>query len=355
MMKQNAFKLKNDRWLLYTLFLIICLGLSSCLSKTKDKVKSKEKLVNWNTPLPSDVVPENSDTIQLRFGDVSLSTTDISRRDPSDIIRVGGIYYLWYTKIPKGKPGYPQGWCGTVWYATSLDGHNWTEKGEVISSGSVGDWDGTGAYTPNIMVYKDKYYLAYTSMKAPFNRQYSQASIGIAVSGSPDGPWSKLENNPVLEPSSSFNDPDGFLVDDAVFILKDNKIWLYYKGCPKALDDKEKEVRDPSRMTFIMVATADKPEGPYTKHSEILHRGHEAALWKEKNGIASLGARFGPKACYFSEDGLTFKPISKIARLKAASVYRADFEKEFEDGVRATWGITMKDRGFVRYDIIWPN
>ncbi len=44
--------------------------------------------------------------------------TGCTRRDPSDVIKVGDTYYLYYTKVSGRAPGY---W-GTVWYATSKDG-----------------------------------------------------------------------------------------------------------------------------------------------------------------------------------------------------------------------------------------
>ena len=51
----------------------------------------------------------------------------IMRRDPSDIIKVGDLYYVWYSKGAQAH-----GYDATVWYATSPDGHIWKEKGELI-------------------------------------------------------------------------------------------------------------------------------------------------------------------------------------------------------------------------------
>ena len=44
------------------------------------------------------------------------------RRDPSDVIKVGDLFYVWYSK-GKISPGYD----ATLWYATSPDGK--TKKG----------------------------------------------------------------------------------------------------------------------------------------------------------------------------------------------------------------------------------
>ena len=40
-----------------------------------------------------------------------------TRRDPSDVIKVGNTCYVYYTKVYGRAPGY---W-GTIWYATSND------------------------------------------------------------------------------------------------------------------------------------------------------------------------------------------------------------------------------------------
>lgn len=56
------------------------------------------------------------------------------RRDPSDIIRVGGLYYVWYTKVLEGAIHYPEGNSGTIWYAVSEDGIKWTEQGEALAA-----------------------------------------------------------------------------------------------------------------------------------------------------------------------------------------------------------------------------
>lgn len=59
----------------------------------------------------------------------------VCRRDPSDVIKVGKKHYVWYTKIHskmengQRTPIYPEGYYGTIWYATSKDnGYTWKEE-----------------------------------------------------------------------------------------------------------------------------------------------------------------------------------------------------------------------------------
>jgi len=59
--------------------------------------------------------------------------TGVMRRDPSDIIKVGNLYYVWYTKSHVAH-----GYDATIWYATSPDGHTWTEKGRGLAARTGG-------------------------------------------------------------------------------------------------------------------------------------------------------------------------------------------------------------------------
>ena len=55
-----------------------------------------------------------------------------TRRDPSDVLKAGETYYVYYTKIYGRAPGY---W-GTVWYAISNDEScTWKEQGEILGLG----------------------------------------------------------------------------------------------------------------------------------------------------------------------------------------------------------------------------
>jgi beta-xylosidase len=81
----------------------------------------------------------------------------VMRRDPSDIIKVGDHYYVWYSKGTI-SPGYD----ATVWYATSRDGRTWTEKGMALPKGEPGSWEAASVFTPNILVAEGRYWLFYT-------------------------------------------------------------------------------------------------------------------------------------------------------------------------------------------------
>ncbi len=357
---------------LITLVLLGCsISISSCTKNFADKP------VDWSTVEPVSFEPKLTDSVKFEMvGESQLAEKDagIMRRDPSDVIRVDSTYYIWYTKLDSNAQGYPGGWAGSVWYAKSKDGRKWEEQGAAITKGTSGSWDGYGAYTPNILPFKDKYYLAYTAQTdAEPNFKYRQAAIGMAVADLPDGPWKKLENNPVVGPSNMLSHADGFLCDDAAFIVRGDKIWLYYKGFPGQLEEENRIIRYMKKQqyeevpggvyskwnTYLMAAVADgAPENGFKNVSEgqPLHRGHEVAVWPESDGgTGSLTLGCGPSLYYRSADGKHFEPVCFMTyRPFAAGLYRVDFEPGW-DGQRPAWGMCMEDNGLRRFQIFWPD
>jgi predicted GH43/DUF377 family glycosyl hydrolase len=152
----------------------------------------------------------------------------VMRRDPSDVIKVEELFYVWYSRGPQAH-----GYNATVWYATSPDGRQWTEKGEALARGPQGSWDEQSVFTPNILVAENKYWLFYTAVRKPFvntGPKITKTAIGVAVADSPVGPWRKLDRNPVLTASDDPNQFDSMRVDDACLIVRGGKYLLYFKG-----------------------------------------------------------------------------------------------------------------------------
>jgi len=159
----------------------------------------------------------------------------VIRRDPSDIIKVGNLYYVWYTKVTAKDKLYPSGYNGVIYYAVSKDeGHSWEEKGLAIGRGPAGSFDSFGVFTPNVIKAGGKYYLYYTAVAEGFtNKGYSyinKTAIGVAISDSPDGPWKKYAYNPIFVPASDYDKFDSFRIDDVCMLRYGGKYRLYYKG-----------------------------------------------------------------------------------------------------------------------------
>ncbi|MFX0101378.1 MAG: family 43 glycosylhydrolase [Candidatus Hodarchaeota archaeon] len=280
----------------------------------------------------------------------------VCRRDPSCIIKKNGSYYIWYTKVEKGAHLYPSGYSGTIWYATSSDeGLHWEEKGEAVATSQDG-FDSRAVFTPNILVVKDRYYLTYTAVKEGFtNEDYSdinRTAIGMAIADSPDGPWKKLDKNPILESSRDTEKFDSFRVDDSCFVIRGDKICMYYKG---------RQWGNTGKNTKMGLAIADQPEGSYTRYNDgnpVQDSGHEVLVWPYKSGVMSLVSNVGPngRTLQFTNDGINFKVACKLPKNypKAPGAFRQDFsgEPDYDSGI--TWGVSMvpgKDPYLVRFQI----
>ncbi|MEP1489842.1 MAG: family 43 glycosylhydrolase [Algibacter sp.] len=263
------------------------------------------------------------------------SEEGIKRGDPSDIIKVGSLYYVWYWKV-----GDNIRWA--TWYATSPDGYTWTEKGEVLPPGKEGSWDDEGCFTPGVLVTNNKYYLFYSGVNNPYRTkdlEKSKTRIGIAVSDSPDGPWTKFSGNPIMVPSNDITEFDSHRIDDASIIVRDGKYWLYYKG---------RQWGKSPRETKMGVAIANNPEGPYIKYENnpVVRGGHEVLVWPQGNGVATMIGKEGPenvrKSIMYAEDGLNFIKthsfINKNVPL-APGAYRPEAFTDTDNGKIIKWGV----------------
>ena len=273
----------------------------------------------------------------------------VTRRDPSPVIRVGDLYYVWYTKATRD----PSGYFGTIWYATSPDGHSWREVGEALGTGDAGAWDEHAVFTPTILVAGGRYYLFYTAVPSPFTNDNggpgaTPTAIGVASSDSPDGPWARCAGSPVIRPGEG-DAFDSHRVDDACCVVREGRIWLYYKGRQAGLSPAE---------TKMGVASADRPEGPYEKYAAnpVLPSGHEVCVWPHGSGVAAIVSPCGPlaKTVQYAADGIHFETVGHIEPPKVPGPYRAD---NFEDGAGpgVAWGVCQgqgdRDRPYLmRFD-----
>ncbi|UOY04943.1 family 43 glycosylhydrolase [Muricauda sp. SCSIO 64092] len=281
-----------------------------------------------------------------------------TRRDPSDIIKVGNTWYVYYTKVYGRSPGY---W-GTLWYATSTDnGYTWKEQGEILGLGAEGTFDSQATFTPNIIYAKEKYYLYYTGVKpTPENAKgefennatTDITAIGLAVSDSPNGPFTRISKEPVLTVSVEPEKFDSYRVDDAVLLYRNGLYWLYYKGRSRVHNGS-----GPAH-TQMGVAFSKYPEGPFIKmDAPLLDGSHEVMLWQEGTGIAVLASL--SNTFQYARDGIDFKSnplnVKVTDRPKAPGVFRRDLTNPKVTGEGLHWGISMIHNGddayLIRYGI----
>lgn len=282
----------------------------------------------------------------------------ITRRDPSDVIKVDDIYFVYYTKVLGRAAGY---W-GEIWYATSYDGLKWQEMGKVLGVGKAGKFDSQAVFTPNILYAKNKFFLYYTGVKptpgrtdAVFENNSSSdiTALGLAVSNNPNGPFERIQSDPVFEISDVPEKFDSYRIDDAALLLRDGKYFLFYKGRSRSHGKK-----GPAH-TQMGVATSDSPEGPFIRSSNpVLNNSHEVMIWPQKDGVAALASI--SSTFEYSDDGIIFdkKHQMKVSnRPNAPGAYRPDLTGGI--GNELNWGISMIHNGpdsyLIRYDVTNNN
>ncbi len=279
------------------------------------------------------------------------SEMSVSRRDPSKVIKVDDTYYVWYTRRiteqdPVGRDNVEAGtedipivdWdLADICYATSKDGFHWEEQGVAVGRAGTGTYGDRSLSTPDILVYKGRYYLYYQTFTQIWDA-HDCVSVSMAWADSPDGPWTRLDR-PVVEQGAD-GEWDSCAIHDPYPLVYQGKIWLYYKGAPKEWPQHP----DGYLLMAQGVAIADHPEGPYIKPdlNPLTNAGHETMLWPYRDGIASLLILDGPEkdTVQYAPDGLNFEPKAHVQLPpNAAGPYCPDAFLDNGDGQGITWGL----------------
>ena len=216
-------------------------------------------------------------------------------------MRVGDLYYVWYTQRPCGTEAF----ASTIYYATSRDGLSWDDRGEAIGRGATGAWNSFGVFTPYVAVVDGTCYLYYTATSAaePFDVERTLRHIGVALAESPDGPWTRYRDNPPLDPSPDPEAYDSLVVDDTHVIVREGQWWLYFTG---------RGLGRTSAETQWGMAFADRPTGPFTKyeHDPVLESGHTVRVWPHREGVGALVDL--TNTVQYASDGLRFQCAAAV-------------------------------------------
>ena len=132
---------------------------------------------------------------------------------PSSIIKINGIYYLYYygRNLPYLKIG----------LATSPDGINWTKySGNPILTYDQ-QWEGTGVYSADVFEKNSQFEMIYMNSMG--------TAFGSATSG--DGMnWQKDESNPFFTKEQTHNHWANYKIAYPYFITINNHDRIYYTG-----------------------------------------------------------------------------------------------------------------------------
>jgi hypothetical protein len=314
---------------------------------------SSERMFNYPTPR----VQDNELFSQFKYTrlngfDYNNGDGTISRRDPSRPILVNDTYYVWYTKRHTVVP--PIGWnraaeatdvipstdwdlCD-IWYATSKDGVTWEEKGVAISRPEKPKSGWRSVATPDILVWKNKYYLYYQAFDEPSGLKGDLCPVSISYADSPDGPW--IHGGDKVIPFGKEGEWDYKATHDPQPIIHNGKIYVYYKAAYNKWPD--------NRTNYAVghgLAIAEDPLGPYKKHylNPVMQSGHETTYWPYKEGVATLAIKDGNEreTIQYAEDGVNFKIASSVSLTPtAAAPFVADAFTDTKDGRGFTWGLS---------------
>jgi hypothetical protein len=223
--------------------------------------------------------------------------------EPSRPIKHDGTWHLYFMAWPAAGQGLVD---SVVMHATSPDLGTWTVQGVALEP-SPSSWDHVAVHTPQVIERDGRYYLFYTGTGGEGG---DPRQLGVAVADDPAGPWTKSPHNPIV-PLGDAGDWDGGIAGDAMPVVRDGRVWLYYKG------------RDAGGNRALGLAIADDPAGPYTKHprNPLFDWEYELEAWNlfEAEGLWYLVADFRqwdspvyrewPDVVYFtSADGLCWDP-----------------------------------------------
>ena len=272
---------------------------------------------------------------------------EISRRDPSKILKINGIYHVWYTyRNSQGVPAGPKGATETIpsydWdlselmHATSKDGVTWTEQGIAVKRPSKPHYGWRSVTTTDVLIWKGKFYLYYQGFNEIPGLRGDRAAVTVASADSPYGPWT--QHGKVVVDFGEENDWDSNAIHDPNPIIYNGKIHLYYKGSP------QQGGRDGTIIRAQGVAIAEHPLGPFVKSplNPVINSGHETCMFPFKQGVASIVSLDGPEknTVQYAPDGVNFEVASMIQVPPVApGPFVPDAFADNGDGRGISWGL----------------
>ena len=272
----------------------------------------------------------------------------ISRRDPSKVLLIDGVYHVWYTcrksaGIPAGKeatdtvPSFDWDLCD-LWHATSKDGWTWKEDDEpAVRRLAKPGYGWRSISTTDVLIWKGKYYLYYQGFnEIPGLNAGDRAAVTVAEADSPYGPWKPLGK--VVVDFGREGDWDSDAIHDPYPIIYKGKIYLYYKGSP------QKGGRDGTIVRAQGVAIAEHPLGPFRKSplNPVINSGHETCMFPWKEGVAAIVSLDGAEknTVQYAPDGINFEVKSLIQIPPVApGPFCYDAFADNADGRGITWGL----------------
>ena len=183
-----------------------------------------------------------------------------------------GKYHMYFSRWPKGDKH--KGWItdSEIAYAVSDDPLGPFEfQKTIIGKRGQKYWDADMAHNPNILKWKNKFYLYYTGNygNGEFWIHRNNQRIGVAVSDNPEGPWKRFDK-PILDIDQNGWD-SLFTTNPSCCPTPDGGLILIYKA---ATDKKNTHSQD--CPVAHGVAFAKDPVGPFQKKPDPIFKSGKA-------------------------------------------------------------------------------
>jgi len=312
-----------------TLFLIFSLSLSVQGVSTASPKPQSDKAVASVPPRPGKVgeLPASSRASlkDKKARPYIFADPDYFQWGGSCILGEDGKYHLFYSRWKRDNPRGMYGWLYESEIAHAVSQHPegpYTYKDTVLKgfgSPQPNRWDACNAHNPNITYMKDpktgknKYYLYYiatrddNNMKTDWWDHIINQRIGVAVSDSLNGPWTR-HPQPVITP------PTGplhyYLVNPGVCQLPNGKYLMVLKG------RREGKGKQPVGPVLHGWALSDSPTGPFKAKDTLLfpasYSAEDPCVWVQDGWIMAAvkdwhGQISGTRGISFVRGKMDFK------------------------------------------------
>jgi hypothetical protein len=178
--------------------------------------------------------------LELTAGPLVAEDRTAHLRDPSCVLHDphSGTWHFWATRIGLDK-GVSGGWWGAVHhFAAPRPEGPWTDRGPAVcATDDPAAHDNLGTYTPDAIRNPDDgvWYLFYSATARGFRMDlaaghFDPATLNVARSATPDGPWERSSHNPIVTIGPTPQDWDGLRVDEALPLLIGGRRVLSMKG-----------------------------------------------------------------------------------------------------------------------------
>ena len=126
--------------------------------------------------------------------------------DSPHIVKFGNKWYIYYTKYPAGSLD-----NGEIWVQESDNVNGpYSNDTKLLEKGPSGSWEDYRVAEPYTFELNGTYYLCYMGSRSTVEGKGPE-KIGYATASSPTGPFTKYENNPVIDGTEFYlHDPNNY-------------------------------------------------------------------------------------------------------------------------------------------------